>query len=139
MRILLELLRIILIFLISGSFYSMGLSIVYKSIGVSRFEWIGALAVLVVLFVIYRNRWQFKGWYKGEEKVMLSQKTTKLLLFFRSAPTDSATASPLFQPINPDRSRSRYINDHSKGGSDELLFSMISSPLYVLSGLKKRK
>lgn len=82
MRILLELLRIILIFLISGSFYSMGLSIVYKSIGVSRFEWIGVLAVLVVLFVIYRNRWQFKGWYKGEEKVMLSQKTTKLLLSF---------------------------------------------------------
>ena len=82
MRILLELLRNILIFLISGSFYSMGLSIVYKSIGVSRFEWIGALAVLVVLFVIYRNRWQFKGWYKGEEKVMLSQKTTKLLLSF---------------------------------------------------------
>lgn len=82
MRILLELLRIILIFLISGSFYSMGLSIVYKSIGVSRFGWIGALAVLVVLFVIYRNRWQFKGWYKNEEKVMLSQKTTKLLLSF---------------------------------------------------------
>lgn len=82
MRLFLEVLRIILIFFISGSFYSMVLSIVYKSMGVSRFEWLGAVAVLVILFVIYRNRWQFKGWYKGEEKAVLSQKTTRLLLSF---------------------------------------------------------
>lgn len=80
MRVLLELLRIILIFFISGTFYSTILSIIYKSMGASRFGWIGAVAVLVLLFVIYRNKWQFNGWYKGEEKGKLSQKTTKLLI-----------------------------------------------------------
>jgi len=82
MSVFLELLRIILIFLISGEFFSTVLSRIYKSMGVSQFEWFGGLAVLVLLFVTYRNKWQFKGWYKGEGKVILSQKTTKLLISF---------------------------------------------------------
>ena len=80
MRVILELLRILLIFFLSGAFYSTMLGILYKSMGVSQFEWLGALAVLIILFLIYRNRWQFSGWYKGEGRTKLSQKTTKLLI-----------------------------------------------------------
>ena len=82
MSVLLELIRIILIFFVSGVFYSSVLNTIYKSMGVTQFGWFGALAVLVLLFVTYRNKWQFKGWYKGEGKVILSQKTTKLLISF---------------------------------------------------------
>jgi hypothetical protein len=48
--------------------------------GVSEYMWLGAVAVLILLFLIYRNRWQFSGWYKGEGRTKLSQKTTKLLI-----------------------------------------------------------
>lgn len=80
MRVILELLRILLIFFLSGAFFSTRLSILYKSMGVSEYMWLGAVAVLILLFLIYRNRWQFSGWYKGEERTKLSQKTTKLLI-----------------------------------------------------------
>jgi len=80
MRVILELLRILLIFFLSGAFYSTMLSILYKSMGVSEYMWLGTVAVLILLFLIYRNRWQFSGWYKGEGRTKLSQKTTKVLI-----------------------------------------------------------
>lgn len=82
MRVLLELIRIVLIFGFLGGISSTVLREIYKSMGVTQFEWIGFLAILILLFVAYRNRWQFKGWYKGKGKEMLPRKITKLLISF---------------------------------------------------------
>ncbi len=82
MRVLLELIRIILIFGLLGGIFSTVLSSFYKSLGVTQYEWLGFLAILLLLFVVYRNKWQFKGWYKGKENEMLSRKTTNFLISF---------------------------------------------------------
>jgi hypothetical protein len=80
MRVILELLRIILIFGFFGGFFYNVLNNVYKSLGVTQYEWLGFLAILLMLFIIYRNKWQFTGWYKGKEK--LPKKVTNILSFF---------------------------------------------------------
>jgi len=82
MRVLFELIRIILIFGLLGGFFSFVLSYFYKSLGVTQYEWLGFLAILLLLFVTYRNKWQFKGWYNGEGKEILPRKTTNFLLSF---------------------------------------------------------
>jgi hypothetical protein len=38
-----------------------------------------AIYYLLLLFVMYRNRWQFSGWYKGNEK--LPKKASAMLVF----------------------------------------------------------
>jgi len=79
MRVTLELIRIILIFgLLGGIFYSV-LNYVYKSLGVTQYEWLGSLAILLLLFITYRNKWQFKGWYNGKGKEKLPQQVTNFL------------------------------------------------------------
>ncbi|QED46255.1 hypothetical protein [Cytobacillus dafuensis] len=82
MRVLLELIRIILIFGLLGGIFSSVLTYFYKSLGVTQYEWLGFLAILLLLFVTYRNKWQFKGWYNGKGKEMLSRKTANFLISF---------------------------------------------------------
>ncbi|WP_059173133.1 hypothetical protein [Bacillus sp. FJAT-27445] len=82
MRVLLELIRIILIFGLLGGIFSSVLNYFYKSLGVTQYEWFGSLAILLLLFVAYRNKWQFKGWYKGKGREMLPRKTTHFLISF---------------------------------------------------------
>nr|WP_295972200.1 hypothetical protein [uncultured Bacillus sp.] len=82
MRILLELIRIILIFGLLGGFFFFVLNYFYKSLGITQYEWLGSLAILLLLFVTYRNKWQFKGWYNGKGKEMLPRKATKVLILF---------------------------------------------------------
>lgn len=43
-------------------------------------DWIGALGIWVLLFVIYRNHLQFSGFYKSENQVKLSPIFTKVLV-----------------------------------------------------------
>ncbi|MDP4085483.1 MAG: hypothetical protein Q8934_12835 [Bacillota bacterium] len=82
MRVILELIRIILIFgFFEGLLYTF-LNNVYKSLGVTKYEWIGFLGVLLLLFIIYRNKWQFTGFYNGKEKVKLHPKVTNFLISF---------------------------------------------------------
>ena len=82
MRIIFELLRIILIFgFFEGLFYTV-LNNVYKSLGVTQYEWFGYLGILFLLFIIYRNKWQFTGFYNGKGKVKLPPKVTSFLTSF---------------------------------------------------------
>lgn len=69
MRVILELIRIILIFGLLGGLFSAILTAFYQSMGVTQYEWFGSLAILLFLFINYRNRWQFTGWVKGKEKL----------------------------------------------------------------------
>jgi len=82
MRVLFELIRIILIFGLLGGIFSSILNYFYKSLGVTQYEWLGFLAIWLLLFVTYRNKWQFNGWYNGKGKEMLPRKITNFLISF---------------------------------------------------------
>lgn len=72
MRILLELLRIIFIFMLLGGLAWLIIGNVYRANeAIESYSWLGGIAILLLLFVLYRNKLQFSGWYKGEGKVKL--------------------------------------------------------------------
>ncbi|WP_186580225.1 hypothetical protein [Aquibacillus kalidii] len=82
MRVLLELVRIILIFLFLGSILGYLVGTLYSDFGINmeRYGWTAYLGIYVFLFICYRNRWQFSGWYKGKGRKKLSPKVSKILI-----------------------------------------------------------
>jgi EamA domain-containing membrane protein RarD len=81
MRVVLELIRIIVIFGILGIVFSAVVNYVYQAFDITEYRWLGYIAILLLLFVTYRNKWQFSGWYKGE-KTKLSRTFTNVLISF---------------------------------------------------------
>jgi len=82
MRILLELIRIILIFGLLGGLAWMILGNIYTvNETAETYSWLGALAIFVVLFVLYRNKLQFSGWYKGKGRNKLPKNVSYSLMF----------------------------------------------------------
>lgn len=82
MRVLLELLRIIFLLIFGGALVWIVLGPLYNAHPLSEeYQWLGALGVYGLLFVIYRNRWQFSGWYKGKGKNKLPQGVTRIIVF----------------------------------------------------------
>lgn len=83
MKVFLELLRIIFIFAIGGSILGYFLESVYSGIGIDnqKYGGIGFIAILILMFVLYRNKLQFSGWYKGEGRKKLPKIVSKLLIF----------------------------------------------------------
>lgn len=82
MRTLLELLRIIFLFLILGGLGWSIIGNIYKvNETTERYSWLGAVAILLLLFVFYRNKLQFSGWYKGEGTVKLPKSIAYTLIF----------------------------------------------------------
>lgn len=80
MTIVFELVRIIAIFLVLGWLGSAALTGVYTIGGETVTQpWMGFLGILLLLFVLYRNKWQFSGWYKGEGREKLSKSLTKIM------------------------------------------------------------
>ncbi|QKY68359.1 hypothetical protein [Lentibacillus sp. CBA3610] len=79
MRIILELLRIILIFALFGGLLWLILNNIYDGIAAEQYQWIGGLGIYVFLFILYRNRWQFSGWYTGEGRQKLPKKAVQTL------------------------------------------------------------
>lgn len=81
MRTLLELLRIILIFMLLGGFIGGIVASIYTSYEVSEtYAWLGGIAILLLLFVLYRNKLQFSGWYKGKSKEKLPKAVSTILI-----------------------------------------------------------
>ncbi|WP_391559175.1 hypothetical protein [Robertmurraya sp.] len=82
MRVLLELVRIILLFGFLGSLLGMLFTFIYEFLGVNiaNKEWMVSLSIFILLFVLYRNRWQFSGWYKGKGREKLPKKVTNVLV-----------------------------------------------------------
>jgi len=78
---LLELLRIIIIFMILGG---LGWAIIGNIYTINEatesYSWLGATAILLLLFVLYRNKLQFSGWYKGEGRVKLPKSVSLTLI-----------------------------------------------------------
>ncbi|QTM98971.1 hypothetical protein ERJ70_06435 [Sediminibacillus dalangtanensis] len=76
-----ELLRILIIFLFLAALMWIALGNIYTwSPRAEKFQWLGGIAVYLVLFVLYRNKWQFSGWYQGEGRKRLNKTVTMGLL-----------------------------------------------------------
>lgn len=84
MRIILEFIRVLLILFLSWAIIWAIVSGVYKVIGFDLDNmygaWIASLSVLMLIFVLYRNKLQFSGFYKGKEVVKLSRNMTVSLI-----------------------------------------------------------
>lgn len=81
MRILLELLRIVIVFVLLGSLGSVILKYFYTIYRIPEgFFWQGSMAILLLLFVLYRNKLQFLGWYVGKGRGKLSKVVTLTLI-----------------------------------------------------------
>ncbi|MCP3032297.1 hypothetical protein LF817_13195 [Halobacillus sp. A1] len=82
MRTILELLRIILIFVLLGGLVFAFIGEIYAiHEPTESYSWLGALAILVLYFVLYRNKLQFSGWYKGKGRRKLPEKVSNALVF----------------------------------------------------------
>ena len=77
MRLSLELIRILAILLIIGGLLSSIVFTLYASFGFEIANTNGGMpvgiAILLILFVLYRNKLQFSGFYKGKGMTKLSK------------------------------------------------------------------
>ncbi len=82
MRVLIELARITFIFVFIGGIFSALINFIYEKLGVNTdtYGWIAMMAILIYLFVMYRNKYQFSGWYTGKGREKLPKIAAKLLI-----------------------------------------------------------
>ncbi|WP_274307445.1 hypothetical protein [Solibacillus daqui] len=82
MRILLEILRVMFIFLILMAILGTFFENLYLNIGngAEKNSWISLIAIIILIFVLYRNKFQFSGWYEGEGKEKLPRKVSQILI-----------------------------------------------------------
>lgn len=80
LRIILELIRIILLLGISGVFMGFFINNIYGifkvDFGNSYLGFLPGVAIFIMFFVLYRNKLQFSGFYKGEGQVKLSKRVS---------------------------------------------------------------
>ncbi|WP_233732682.1 hypothetical protein ACM1TL_05525 [Lysinibacillus capsici] len=83
-KIFLELIRIIILFSIIGCVMWGGARLMYTSFGInvdgSYAGWLGGIAIYSLLFVLYRNKLQFSGFYNGPYRQKLSPTTTTIFI-----------------------------------------------------------
>ncbi|WML39690.1 hypothetical protein RCG19_21360 [Neobacillus sp. OS1-2] len=81
MRFMLELIRIIFIFIFLGGLVGAIIGNIYTSNDVTeRYSWLSSIAILLLLFVLYRNKLQFFGWYKGKGSEKLPKPFSLMLI-----------------------------------------------------------
>ena len=82
MRVILELIRIIVIFVILGGIFGFLLENIYSAIGTDtqKYGWLGSIAILILFFVLYRNKLQFSGWYKSKGREKLPKNVNRILV-----------------------------------------------------------
>lgn len=83
MRVLLEFIRMFFLLII---FYLISANIIvyiYQKLGMKYSNTYGivmVISILIIFTVLYRNKLQFSGWYKGDVKDKLSNTLTKWLI-----------------------------------------------------------
>lgn len=81
MRTALELLRIIVVFGLLGALGWVVIESIYTINETTKsYSWLGAVAILILIFVLYRNKLQFFGWYKGKGKQKLPKRISTILI-----------------------------------------------------------
>ena len=97
-RVFLELIRITAIFLILGSLMGALVKLIYASMGINVDQTNGGLivgvSILLLIFVLYRNRLQFSGFYKGEKRIKLPKIVS---VFLVSCSVLMLIVAPLFR------------------------------------------
>jgi len=69
---LLELVRVVLLMMLLGAGLAALLHQVYVWLGFDAVNgWLLGIAIYLWLFIWYRNKWQFAGWYKGKGREKL--------------------------------------------------------------------
>jgi hypothetical protein len=82
MRVLLELLRIVIIFTVLGGLAWEVVQSIYTSNETTKaYQWLGGVAIYMLLFVLYRNKLQFNGWYIGNGRKKLPSVVTTTLVW----------------------------------------------------------
>src|SRR5690625_4327530 len=81
MNVALELLRIIVVFSLLGAFGWVVIENIYTVNEITKnYSSLAILAILILLFVLYRNKLQFSGWYKGKARKKLSRNVSVVLI-----------------------------------------------------------
>ena len=81
--VFLELIRILFIMAIFVAISGFFVGNIYTATGVDtgKHEWMGYIALLLLFFVLYRNKLQFNGWYKGKGREKLPKLVSQILIF----------------------------------------------------------
>ncbi|GAB0166964.1 hypothetical protein LSPCS325_04010 [Lysinibacillus sp. CTST325] len=83
-RLFLELIRITGILLILGAMMGTLVKLIYARLGINVDDtiggWLVGISILILIFVLYRNKFQFSGFYKGPGKVKLPKKVSNSLI-----------------------------------------------------------
>ncbi|MET1014091.1 MAG: hypothetical protein ABWX61_06230 [Paenisporosarcina sp.] len=68
-KTLFELIRLIIIFVFFGALSTVILINTYTRLEVTgAYMWLSAIAIVLMLFVFYKNKWQFTGWNREKNK-----------------------------------------------------------------------
>ena len=82
MRVFLEIIRIICIFALLGMLFGAIPQAIYSTIGIDteKYGWSSMLGIFILIFVLYRNKLQFSGWYKGKGREKLPKGLSNTLI-----------------------------------------------------------
>ncbi len=83
MKIFLELIRILFIFIVFGFLMWGVVKLIYSTLQTNidnDIGWFPGIAIYIILFVLYRNKLQFSGFYEGPNQKKLSKKITLTLI-----------------------------------------------------------
>ncbi|MDM5211125.1 hypothetical protein QUF94_06695 [Peribacillus sp. NJ4] len=98
LRVILELFRIVTIIFVIGMILGFIINSIYAIFGITVENttggWMVGLAIFPLLYVLYKNRLQFSGFYKNGGQVKLSKRTTTILLCISVL---MLTVAPLFR------------------------------------------
>ena len=84
MKVILEFIRIMVILFIFGAILGGLVKLVYASLGINVDDttggWFVGIAIIISLFLLYRNKLQCSGFYRGEGAMKLPKKVSVSLL-----------------------------------------------------------
>lgn len=84
LRVILELIRILATLFFFGILMGATVSFIYASLGINVDDtpgaWLVGFSILILIFVLYRNKLQFSGFYNGGGMVKLSKKVSNSLV-----------------------------------------------------------
>lgn len=80
--VILELIRIIVLFLLLGAIGGLFVESIYTSFSTEpKYFWLGYIGILILIVVLYRNKLQFSGWYKGKGMKKLPKILSQMFIF----------------------------------------------------------
>lgn len=81
MRPILELVRVLVLMFIFAVVCGAIINPIYSlSETAERFAFLGAIAIFLLFFALYRNKLQFSGWYKGKGREKLPKSVTRVII-----------------------------------------------------------